>query len=109
MGKSLVCEVTYIYALVDPVSRCVRYVGKANDPLARHKEHVARINCRRHQTDLVHWIKAMLTSGILPGMVVLACVPKHSWQRHERHWIGQFRHKEGASLLNYSGGGNGID
>jgi len=43
-----------IYALTDPSTGEVRYIGKANDPSARLKSHL--MDSRRRNTPVYRWI-----------------------------------------------------
>ena len=45
---------TYIYILIDPFTNQIRYVGKANNPKERYKNHKNR--CRDKNTHKRNWI-----------------------------------------------------
>jgi hypothetical protein len=88
-----------IYGLLDPRTGTLRYVGKANDAIARFKSHLR--DARRRQTPVYDWIKKLQAMGLLPEIVVLAeCQPEH-WPEVERTIIAQ-----NQGLLNLAEGGN---
>jgi hypothetical protein len=61
---------TYIYALCEPETGEVRYIGKTDDPRRRHRKHVnsARSGDRTRQCA---WIRDLLARGQRPEMRIL--------------------------------------
>jgi hypothetical protein len=97
---------TYIYALVDPTTLLVRYVGKTNSPHSRLRAHTSAksLESPSHKNN---WIKSLLAKRLMPIMVILQVVPFDNWAEAERAWIVQFR-MIGANLTNFSDGGEGV-
>lgn len=93
---------TFIYALCDPDSGRVRYVGKSNDPESRLKSHKNEVGANRK----CRWIQSLLSSGKSPVLTVIAEVPRDSWQEHERRWIAYYRGIY-SDLTNHCDGGYG--
>lgn len=91
-----------IYALVDPVSRVIRYIGKASDPEQRYAAHLL---CKTRARSR-NWIKGLLTTGLKPKMILLEEIPDEEANDAERFWIA-FVKSSGAELLNLTNGGDG--
>lgn len=91
-----------IYALCDPDTAEVRYIGKANDPAGRLRSHIR--DCRRRKTPVYDWISKLLSAGKAPEMFVVRheCA---NWQGEERHLIAKAR-AFGMRLLNVADGGD---
>jgi len=95
---------TYIYALVDPDTDGVRYVGKADNPRKRLETHLA--GYEPHATHKSNWIKSLLAQGKQPELMILEEADADTWQEAEKRWIAYFR-KVGVSLTNTTDGGEG--
>ena len=91
-----------IYALTDPRTGAVRYIGKANDPAKRLKGHMR--DARRRQTPVYAWINKLVRLGMAPGLLVLEadCA---DWRESERRLIAEARAR-GDRLLNVADGGD---
>jgi hypothetical protein len=89
-----------IYALTDPDSGEVRYVGQTiGDPVKRHYAHVGA----SHETQCTPvgiWIRTLAEGGQVPGLTILeAHVAPHRNAEREVWWIAHYRGK-GSHLLN---------
>lgn len=95
----------YIYALTDPDTGDVCYIGKADNPDDRYRKHMLpsalRIRCRR-----TSWLRGLLNAGKRPGMTVIEEVPYDHWQQRECYWIAFYRGL-GVNLMNTAEGGSG--
>lgn len=96
---------TFIYALIDPVTGFLRYVGKADKPAHRLTGHLFHAK-RGELTRKARWIKGLLYQGLLPEMFILEAVPIEGWQEAERFWIAYLR-AIGCPLVNHCAGGRG--
>ena len=87
-----------IYALLDPITLELRYIGKANDPKKRLATHLS--DSKKRDAPVCRWIRKV---GV-PKMVVILtdCA---DWQSEERRLISEAR-ADGFRLLNVSDGGN---
>ncbi len=94
----------YIYVLVDPIERQIRYVGKANDPYERLRAHYW--GCLRGQTYCQRWMASLKRKGIRPILGTIDMATEENWRTKERFWVAYFRAK-GAPLTNITDGGNG--
>lgn len=99
---------TIIYALIDPMTREIRYVGKTSKGvIVRLKKHmnVAKHNDGSH---LLHWLRELDDNGMTPATKILETVKRgDSWQERERYWIAYGR-ESGWPLTNATDGGDGL-
>lgn len=96
----------YIYALIDPKTGSVRYVGKTSNLRRRLNAHIARskLGCKYHAPQ---WIASLVADGIRPVMDVLEEMPDDAdWASREIHWI-EFYKRLGCDLTNTAPGGLG--
>lgn len=98
-------DTTFIYALCEPGTRIVRYIGKSDNPKKRLGAHV-RVSSEftRH---LGRWLKRLARSKQVPNLVILAEVPRRSWESEERRYIAAAR-MLGMDLVNSTDGGEGV-
>lgn len=96
---------TFIYGLYDPVSSELRYIGKADDPTDRLKQHIgeAREGVKSHKSN---WIRKLLSEDLAPFLRILEEVKVKNWQKKETKWIKKSR-KAGYNLTNMTDGGEG--
>jgi hypothetical protein len=102
--------VVYIYALTDPRTSKIRYIGKTDVPLKRLNEHVAEARSVRHSQDNTYktnWVRQLLSLGLRPGIETLEEVAEENWVEREVWWIAHGR-EQGWPLTNLSTGGDGI-
>ena len=92
-----------IYALCDPESGDVRYIGKTNNPNRRLGQH-----CRPTYSNggtiprRRRWLDSLKKRGLDPEMVVIEWVD--DWDSAERYWVSLFR-ELGFDLVNGTDGG----
>lgn len=91
----------FIYALCEPDTMEVRYIGKANDCRKRLLSHLR--DRSRRKTPLYDWINSIVADGKEPVLKIL----EHSedWALSEKRLISSYR-ESGANLLNVAHGGN---
>ncbi len=94
----------FIYALYEPETGEVRYIGKATDPQKRLYDHLkdSQGDCYR-----IRWVKSLKRRGLKPLMRIWDIVPEQDWQFWERWYIKNLRHS-GARLVNGTDGGEGL-
>lgn len=95
-------KITFIYALLEPDTNDVRYIGKSDNPKRRFQNHLTDKR-KNHRTS---WIKSLKNKGQEPLLIILEEVAFEIWQIRERHWISFYREK-GADLVNMTDGGEG--
>lgn len=103
-ARKLTPKTTYIYALVDPRDNAVRYIGKANNPRRRLREHINR----PEDSHKGRWINIILGLNIKPSMIILEEVSYENWQVREIYWI-EFYRSQGHNLTNILDGGEGAE
>lgn len=94
-------EIVYIYALLDPNTDEVRYVGKTNDIERRYREH---LNIKKHPKSNHKncWVKSLMNQGLKPSIIVLEESTNNNWQEREKYWITVY-----SNLTNGTTGGDG--
>jgi len=96
-----------IYALKDPRTKLVRYVGWTRQSMvARLGEHIAD-SVSSQKTHKQKWILSMLSIGIKPTAEILQEGEGAGWAEAEQYWIKRHR-SSGAKLTNGTDGGDGI-
>ena len=76
-------EVT-IYALLEPTTKEVRYVGQTRHPWRRYAWHLAAL---RGNSPRVLWLKGLEKQNTLPGWRVLEHVTRGEAFAREQWWI----------------------
>ena len=94
-------KTTNIYALIDPRTNEVRYVGKSDNPKRRLYEHCKRTNDSTHKSC---WIKGLTSKKLKPIIEVVDIVPYNEWQFWEQYWVSQMK-TWGFNLTNLTNGG----
>ena len=97
-------KTTFIYALKDPRTNIVRYVGKANDPYKRYQNHINK--CRDKNTHKRNWINNLKQEKLKPILEILEEVPVDKWKEFEKMYIKKYK-DAGCDLMNYTEGGDG--
>src|SRR6266566_4630373 len=96
----------FIYGLADPITREIRYVGKATDLQKRLSFHLSKRSLRTNSPKNI-WIRSLLYKELKPIIIVLQKCSVDSWAECERAWIVTFR-MVGANITNISDGGEGV-
>lgn len=97
----------FIYALCEPDTGAVRWVGTSTNPMIRRGTHIADAKRNRGRNRAKNdWIMGLLARNLRPSLLVLESVPADSWQEAEQRWVTLYR-EQGAPLLNVLPGGSG--
>lgn len=96
---------THIYILIDPLNNQIRYIGKANNPKERYKNHKNR--CRDKNTHKRNWINKLRLKGLYPEIEIIDKVLVSEWHYWEKFWISYYRFL-GCNLVNHTFGGDGL-
>ena len=97
---------TFIYALGDPETGMIRYIGKSIRPWERLRNHINEppSNCHRS-----HWIQSLKAKGLEPILNILESARgAWPWQEAEKFWIARGR-ALGWPLTNNTDGGDGVE
>lgn len=97
-----------IYALIDPRTNGVRYVGKTiRTPQRRLRRHLARCYLDEAHTHKNRWLRQLLAAGIEPVITVLeTCASESELNAAEIRHIAECRAR-GILLTNATDGGDG--
>lgn len=95
-----------MYALLDPDSEEVRYVGRSVNAHQRYFQHIAKAKSDKRQNYCMTWIRSLLRQERKPLLVLLQTVPLVEWAECERFWISYFT-RLGYQLTNANDGGYG--
>jgi hypothetical protein len=97
----------FIYELLDPRSKEIRYVGKTNDPKHRYSQHLYCSKYNKRTSHCVSWIKSLLGIGLEP---ILEIKEEFNNEREcfvrEIEIISEYRNN-GVRLTNLTDGGEG--
>lgn len=96
---------TYIYALIDPRTNKIRYIGKANHISKRYYAHIHRAKTSGNERSHVYdWIRSLLKLDLKPIVIEIDEVLESEWEFWEQHYISLYR-SWGFKLTNHTEGG----
>lgn len=98
-------KTTFIYALCEPGTRTVRYIGKADKLKKRFQEHLR--TSVKYRSHLGNWLRSLISRGEKPSLVSLREVPFTQWAIAEERYIRLARGC-GMNLVNETDGGEGM-
>lgn len=90
----------YIYALICPKTKHIRYVGKSVEPYKRYLNHLTE-NSKTHKNN---WLKSL--NDDKPEFMILDICNEEDWIFWEQYWISQCK-TWGYNLTNMTIGGDG--
>jgi hypothetical protein len=88
-----------VYALADPETTIIRYIGCSTDPRARLWHHLWDGRSFKADYGVIEakhaWLAGLRARGLRPELVILEEVaPGDRWQDREAFWIDLFREPE---------------
>lgn len=101
-------DTTFIYALCQPDTGEIRYIGKSDNPKARLPRHIW-YSTKKQPLPMFHaacWIRSLVAEGKAPTLKVLREVPYDERKYWERRAIRVYR-AVGFDLTNVAEGGEG--
>jgi hypothetical protein len=93
-------EETSIYALIEPDTGEIRYVGKADNLHKRLLVHVSWTRGANDSFPKTMWIRSLLARNQRPEMIELERVPFAKARERECYWIAR-KVYEGCDLVNH--------
>ena len=97
-------DTTFIYALLDPETLSIRYIGKSSNPAGRLRQHIR--DAFKERNYKANWIRSLLGIGMQPTLQIVDEVNVSEWQAAEAAYI-EFYRSEGCAITNGSPGGEG--
>jgi hypothetical protein len=94
-----------VYALLDPTTHAVRYVGKTISPRHRLFGHLSEATSG-HACDRCDWIRSLTAASLRPTFRSLVVVSETDGPEMERRVIALYR-TQGRPLINLGAGGDG--
>ncbi len=98
--------ITYIYALIEPDTNTIRYIGKSDNPKKRLRIHLTEARKNNHISHRVNWLRKLIQMGKKPRLIILEVCNVNEWADCERKWIAKYR-TDGVELVNNTDGGEG--
>lgn len=99
-------ETVFIYGLLDPVTRELRYIGKSSDPGRRLGQHL--YDAYRKISHCASWVRSLCAKGSRPVFQIVDEVLEAEWKAAEAAYI-QFYREQGCDLTNTTQGGDGAE
>jgi len=96
---------SYVYALVDPRTGLIGYIGKSDYPNRRLRQHIEDA-LEGTGTPKKRWIRELLVEHRKAPQMVILEQAEGRWRERERWWIA-FGRKLGWPLTNATDGGDG--
>ena len=93
---------TFIYALIDPTTDKIRYIGKSNNPKQRLLRHIKDVY--KNISYKNSWLRSLLSNSLYPELFILDEVSYEEWQFWEQHYISLYKYY-GYTLTNMTIGG----
>lgn len=92
-----------IYALTDPGTGEVRYVGKSVDAASRLQQHIWNSTRKHKHLPVACWIRSLSKKGLCPSLLILEECLESDWPVVESRLIAL--HRGSGRLLNVADGG----
>lgn len=96
----------YIYALIDPRTNEIKYIGHARNVDKRYKQHCDIMNPKYSNLHKKNWIKQLFDINLKPIIRVIEECDNSNYNLRERYWIKYYRDL-GCKLTNLTDGGEG--
>lgn len=82
---------SFIYALCDPISGVIKYIGQSVNPKRRHRQHLFFTKGK-----VGDWIKNLKGRCLEPKLLILGCFSEKTISCHENRFIEKYKN----TLLN---------
>jgi GIY-YIG catalytic domain len=94
-----------IYALADPETQAIRYIGQTSTPARRLKQHL-RSRGKSDTSNINLWLASLRGRGLAPRMLELEIVD--DGDAGEVRWVAHY-HGQGVQLINMNSGGSSLE
>lgn len=101
-------NIYYIYTLIDPIDKKIKYVGKTKDLKDRLQRHMSPVNLKELWTSKNKWLLYLKNQKLKPIMEVIDEGDSENIDDLEKYWISQFK-QWGFKLKNETEGGDGYN
>lgn len=78
-----------IYALVDPITKKVKYIGQTFSVKSRYVAHLSQ-NSKLRNWQLPFWVRRLEKMGLRPELYLLEVVKHQEGNEREEFWINYF-------------------
>lgn len=95
----------FIYALKEPDTEKIRYIGKTSNIKTRIHRHVHEARHNKNSCHRLCWIRLLLSKKLKPILEILDEVPEKQWAFFEKAYIKIYR-ELGFDLVNTTDGGD---
>lgn len=102
----ILTEFVYIYALIDPITLEVRYIGRTKDLKKRYWGHLTPSS--QYKSHKCNWFKSLKKVNLKPIMQIIDIVSLEECLNKEIYYIMLFKEK-GCNLTNGNNGGGTIE
>lgn len=92
-----------IYALIDPETNKIRYIGQTINVKRRYRQHLSAKDTNKHK---FNWINSLKSKNLKPLIKVIGIYDRSIIDNMERFWIDYCK-RIGCKLVNCDSGGNG--
>lgn len=96
----------FIYTLIDPIDKDVKYIGKTKQTKERLARHMAPYSLKDSWTSKNKWLLWLRNQGLKPEIEILDEGDADNIDNLERYWIAQIK-QWGYKLKNETEGGDG--
>ena len=99
MGFAMRSTKRWVYALLEPITHAVRYVGCSQTPFKRLSTHISSALTVKNR-DLGEWLQSCNDRGTCPGLLILEEVDDFRLAgEREQFWVRKYE-SDGANILN---------
>jgi len=96
-----------IYALTNPITNEIRYIGKTEMTLKKRLYYHIYDLKRCNNEHKINWFNQFIKENKKPNIILIDEVPYSNWKFWEMYWISQMK-QWGFNLINYTDGGEGF-
>jgi group I intron endonuclease len=95
----------YIYGLLDPNTKELRYIGKTNNLKVRYRDHINKLSETNYKAN---WIKSLKNNNLKPELIVLEKYENESDCFKAEIFLIEYFRSIGVNLTNLTNGGEGV-